>query len=96
MARCGFAQESAAEVGEEPEEEREADAQYEAGDDGEVERGVFAAMDDIAGEISEAKREFSAEIEEGPEQHKKTTEKKEDSAEFAERIHEVLKFLGQF
>ena len=89
MARCGFAQKSATEVGEEPEEEREAEAQYEAGDDGEVESGVFAAMDDIAGEISETRREFSAEIEEGAEQHKKTTEKKDDAAEFAEGIHQT-------
>jgi hypothetical protein len=94
MARCEFAQESAAEVGEEPEEEREAEAQYKAGDDGEVERGVFAAMDDVTGEGSETKREFSAEIEEGAQQHKKTTEKKEDAAEFAERIHQTKSKSG--
>jgi hypothetical protein len=81
-------------VGEEPEEERESEAYDEAGDDGEVERGVFAAMDDVTGEAAEAQREFSAEIEKGAEQHKKTTEKKEDAAEFAERIHQTKSKSG--
>ena len=53
---------SAAEVGEEPEEEREGGAEKEAGDDREVESGVIAAMDDVAGEAAEADGEFAAEI----------------------------------
>lgn len=48
---------------EEPEEEGKCCAEDEAGDDREIEGGVFAAMDDVAGELSEAKREFAAEIE---------------------------------
>ena len=47
---------------EEPEEEREADAEEQAGDDREVESGVFAAMDDVAGEAAEAEGEFTAEV----------------------------------
>lgn len=58
----GFGKRSAAEVGEEPEEKRKAEAQDEARDEGEVKGGVFAAMDDVAGEATEAEREFSAEI----------------------------------
>lgn len=55
---------SAAEVGEEPEEKRKNSAQNEASDDGEIERGVFAAVDDVAGQSAEAEGEFGAEVEE--------------------------------
>lgn len=54
----------AAEVGEEPEEKGKCRAEDKAGDDREVESGVFAAMDDIAVEFSEAERKFAAEIKE--------------------------------
>jgi hypothetical protein len=51
-------------MGEEPEEEGKGGAEDEAGDDGEIEGGVFAAMDDVAGEFAESERELSsAEIE---------------------------------
>jgi hypothetical protein len=53
----------AAEVREEPEEKGKCCAEDEAGEDGEIEGGVFAAMDDVAGEFSEAKRELATEIE---------------------------------
>jgi hypothetical protein len=52
-----------AEVSEEPEEERKDDAENEAGNDREIESGVFAAMDDISGKFAEAERDLSAEIE---------------------------------
>ena len=45
-----------------PEEEREAEIEDETGDDGEIESGVFASMDDVAGEAAETQWEFSAEI----------------------------------
>jgi hypothetical protein len=54
----------AAEVREEPEKEGKCCAEDETGDDREVESGVFAAMDDVAREFSETKREFAAEIKE--------------------------------
>ena len=54
----------ATEMREKPEEEGKCCAEDEAGDDREIEGGVFAAMDDVAGELSEAKREFATEIEE--------------------------------
>ena len=55
-AQAESAQRLATEMGEEPEEERECRAENEAGDDGKIESGVFAAMDDVAGEFAEAKR----------------------------------------
>jgi hypothetical protein len=54
----------AAEVGEEPEEQAYTDAEGQAGHDREIEGGVFATMDDVAGETAEVKWEFSAEIQE--------------------------------
>ena len=70
-----------------PEEEREAEAEEEAGDDGKVEGGVFAAMDDVAGEATEAERELCAEIEESANEGEKTAEEEEHAAEIAEGIH---------
>jgi hypothetical protein len=81
-------------VGEEPEEKREAEAQYKAGDDGEVERGVFATMDDIAGESSETKREFSAEVQKSANEDQQYTNSEECPAEFAERIHQTKSKSG--
>jgi len=78
---------SATKVGEEPEEEREAEAQNETGDDGKIKRGVFAVVDDIAGKTAEAQREFSAEVEKSAKENEKTAEEEERAAEFAERIH---------
>jgi hypothetical protein len=51
-------------VREEPEEQGKCSAEDEARDDREIEGGVFAAMDYVAGELSEAEREFATEIEE--------------------------------
>ena len=77
----------AAEVGEEPEEKRECCAENEAGDDGEVESCVFAAMDDVAGEFAEAEREFAAEIEKSADEDEEAAEDQEGAAEFAIRVH---------
>jgi hypothetical protein len=74
-------------VGEKPEQERQGAAEEEAGDDGEVKSGVFAAMNDIAGEAAEAEREFSAEIEKSANEDEKAAEEEECAAEFAKRIH---------
>jgi hypothetical protein len=49
-------------VGEEPEEQRKAEAEDKAGDDGEIEGGVFTAVDDVARESTEAEGEFGAEV----------------------------------
>ena len=47
----------------EPEKEAQCNADNETGDDGKVERGVFAAMNDVAGQTTQAKREFATEKE---------------------------------
>jgi hypothetical protein len=58
---CGKNAWLAAEVREEPEDERKDKAEEKASHDGEIEGGVFAAVDDVAGKSSEAEREFAAE-----------------------------------
>lgn len=80
----------ATEVGEEPEEERKGEAEHEAGDDGEIESGVFAAVDDVAGKSSKAEGEFSADEQKSTDDEEETSEEEEGAAEFAERIHKNI------
>jgi len=70
-----------------PEEEREAEAEGETGDDGEIESGVFASMDDVAGEAAETQWEFSAEIKYRANGQEQGAQNEEGAAEFADRIH---------
>ena len=70
-----------------PEEEREAKAEDETGDDGEIESGVFAPMDDVAGEVAETPWEFSAEIKYRANGEEQGAENEEGAAEFADGIH---------
>lgn len=65
---------SAAEVGEKPEEEREGEAEDEAGDDGKVKRSMLAAMDDVSGKFAEAERQFRVEIENGADNYQQAPE----------------------
>ena len=58
----------ATEVGEEPEEKRKCPAEDKASNDREIESGVFAAMDDVAGEFAETEGKFAAEIEKSAEE----------------------------
>ena len=74
-------------MGEEPEEEREGGAEEEASDDGEVEGGVFTAVDDVTGESAEAEGEFSAEVKKSANKDEESAENKEGAAEFAKRVH---------
>ena len=76
-------------MGEEPEEKAEGGAQDETGDDGEVESGVFASVDDVAGEFSQAKREFGAEIEQCADEEGEAAENEQRAAEIAERVHKA-------
>jgi len=73
----------AAEVGEEPEEQGETCAEKEAGDDGEIEGSVFAAMDEVAGKAAETERELAAEVKKSADGEKESAENKEGAAEFA-------------
>jgi len=61
-------------MGEEPEEKGKCCAEDEAGDDREIEGGVFAAMDDVSGKFAEAKRELSTEIEKSADGGQDSTE----------------------
>jgi phage-related minor tail protein len=79
---------STAEVGDEPEEERNAEAEDETSDNRKVKRGVFAAVDDIAGKAAEAQGKFSAEVEKSANEHEEATEEEQGAAEFTQRVHE--------
>ncbi len=72
-----------------PEEEREGGAEEETRDDGEVEGGVFAAMDDVAGEAAEAEGEFAfaSDVKKGADRDEESAENEEGAAEFAKRVH---------
>jgi hypothetical protein len=80
----------AAEVGEEPENERKDKAEDQASHDGEIEGGVFAAVDDVARKSSEAEREFAAEEQKSTDDGQEAAEVEQRTAEFAERIHESI------
>jgi len=79
--------ESSAEVGEEPEKQAQADTEEQAGNDGEIKGGVFAAMDDVAREAAEAEGELGAEVENRADEDQKSAEEKERAAEFAKWVH---------
>lgn len=71
----------------EPEENREHDADDKASHDRKVERGVFAAVNDVTGESAQPKRNFAAEVEESADQDEDRAEEKKRAAEFAKGIH---------
>jgi hypothetical protein len=72
----------------EPEEQREHGAKQKAGDDREIKRRVFAAMDDVAGKSAETQRKLSTEVQKSADDDEEGAENKEGAAEFAEGIHE--------
>lgn len=74
----------------EPEEERENNADDKTGHDGKVERGVLAAVNDVAGQFSETERQPVAKIKKGSNQNEKTSEEDKSPAEFAEGIHNAI------
>ena len=78
---------SAAELGEEPEKQAQADTEEKASDDWKVKGGVLATMHDVSGEAAEAEGELGAEVENGAEEDQESTEEKERAAEFAKRVH---------
>jgi hypothetical protein len=74
-------------VREEPEEEREGGAKKEAGDDREVEGGVFATVDDVAGKTAESERKPPAKIKKSAQNDDESTENEERAAKFAKGVH---------
>ena len=77
-------------MGEEPEEKREGEAENEASHDGEIEGGVFAAVDDVAGKPAKTKREFAREIKKRAEEDKEAAEVEKHAAKIAKRIHKSI------
>lgn len=75
---------------EKPEEQGNGEAEYETSYDGEIEGGVLAAVDDVAGKFSETEGELSAEVENGTDDGEQATEEKEDAAELAKGIHKSI------
>jgi len=72
----------------EPKEQRESGAEDEAGDDGKVEGGVFAAVDDVARQAAEAQGELAAKVKERADENQEDAENEEHAAKFAEGVHE--------
>jgi hypothetical protein len=77
-------------MGEEPEEEGKCRAEYDARHDGKVESGMFTAMDDVAGEFTEAEGEFGAEVEKSAEDYEDDAEQEKSAAEVTKRIHKSI------
>jgi hypothetical protein len=77
-------------MGEEPEEQAQTDAEEQAGHNWEVESGVFAAMDDVAGTAAETERQLAAEVEKSANEDEKAAEEEERAAEFAKGIHKWI------
>ena len=79
----------AAEVRDEPEEDGERGADDKAGDDRKVERGVFAAVNNVARKFPQAEWQLVSEIKKDTDQDEEPAEEDERAAEFA-WIHEVI------
>ena len=79
-----------AQARDEPEKEGERDAQNQAGDDGKVKSGVFAAVNDVPRKFSQAKGELVAEVQKSADKDEKGSQEKKGAAEIAERVHEVI------
>ncbi len=50
---------------------------------------MFAAVDDVAGELSETEREFAPKVEKRAEKNEESAEEEKRAAEFSERVHNV-------
>jgi len=81
---------SAAKPRKKPEEKREQDAEQEGCDDGEINGGAVATMDDVAGEATEAERKSAVKIKQYAEKDEEAAEEQQSAAEFAKGIHSVI------
>jgi hypothetical protein len=78
-------------VREQPEKEREHNADKEARNNRKVERGVLAAVNNVAGKLSQSEREPGAEVEQGAQKNEGGAEDQKDAAKFTKGIHgEIL------
>jgi len=76
-------------VVDDPDDETESDAENQTGDNGEIESGVFAPMDNVAGKTAETEREFAAEIEKRSDENENGAEKEKSASKVAE-VHFCL------
>src|SRR5262249_8016359 len=76
-----------AEIGDEPEEQRQRHADYKANHDKKVKGRMFAAVDDVAKQFSQTEKEFVPEIKKDTNQHKKPSEENKKAAKLAKRVH---------
>jgi hypothetical protein len=76
-----------AEMSKKPKYERKTEAEQKACNDREVESGVFATTDDVAGKVAETEGELSTEIQKSAQSDNEPTKNEEGAAEFAERVH---------
>ena len=79
-----------AEVGDKPEEKGENYAEEKASNDGEVKRGVLAAVNDVAGKLSQTEGKLASEVEKGAEENKHCAEEKKRAAEIAKGLHGLI------
>lgn len=79
-----------AKVRDQPEEKGQRDAEKKTSDDGKVKRSVFAAVNDVAGQFSQAQRQLVSKIEKHTNQDEEPSEEDKRAAEFAEGVHEVI------
>ena len=77
-----------AEMSKEPKEQRESSAENKTGDDREIERSVFATLDDVAWQAAKAQGELAAKVKESAENDQEDAENEEHAAKFAEGVHE--------
>jgi hypothetical protein len=75
-------------VVDEPEEQTEGEAHDETSDNRKIKRGVFAAMNDVAGKAAESKWEFAAEEEKSADEKEHRSKDKQSPAKFA-KVHEI-------
>jgi hypothetical protein len=70
-----------------PEQQSQNRAEKQARDDREVERSVFAAVDNVPGEAAETQGELSAEVQQRANDDEESPENEDCAAEFANVVH---------
>lgn len=75
---------------EQPEKEREHNADEQARDDRKVERGVLAVVNDVAGKLSQTQGKLGAKVKYRAQEDEKRPEDEEHAAKFTKRIHREI------
>jgi hypothetical protein len=81
----------ASEAREQPEKEREHNADKQARDNRKVERGVLATVNDVSGKLSKAQRKLGSEVKQRTHKNEERPEDQKDAPKFTKGIHgEIL------